>query len=131
MAFELILTNQYPGIAASVIQDRHVVGLTTTAERAVVPLAAGTVEPHGITGASALLGEAVTIYGQGNYCKAVANASLGFGQYVGVSGATKSLGIVAGASGTVVWAVGRSVTAAAAGEVFTFYVNPTKLSGSP
>jgi hypothetical protein len=130
MAFEIINTNQYPGLAASVIQDRQVVTMTTS-ERGVCPVAAATVEPHGITIASALLGEAVTVMGQGNYAKAVAAASLGFGTLVGVTGATRSLGLAAGASGSVVWAVGRSCTAAAAGEVFTFYVNPRQLSGTP
>lgn len=130
MAFELITTNQFPGLAASVIQDKHVVTLTTS-ERGVCPVAGLTVEPHGITVASALLGEAVTVYGQGNYCKAVANASLGAGALVGVTGATRALGLAAGASGSVVWSVGRSVTAAAAGETFTFYVNPRQISGTP
>lgn len=128
MAFELINTNQFPGLAASVIQDKQVVTLTT-GERGVCPAAAATTEPHGITVASALLGEAVTVYAQGNYCKAIAAASMGAGANVGVIGATRSLGLSAGASGVANWRVGKTVTAAAAGEVVTIYVNPMQLSG--
>lgn len=128
MAFEIINTNQYPGLAASVIQDKQVCTLTT-GERGVCPAVAATTEPHGITVASALLGEGVTVFGQGNYCKAIAAASMGAGANVGVVGATRSLGLVTGASGVANWRVGRTVTAAAAGEVVTIYVNPSQLSG--
>lgn len=129
MAFEIINTNEYPGLAASAIQDRMVVKLAA-GERAVSPCTAATDEPHGITGgASAAIGEGAAVFGQGNYCKAIAAASLGAGANVGVVGATRSLGLAAGASGVANWRVGKSVTAAAAGEVFTFYVNPSQLSG--
>lgn len=128
MAFEIINTNEYPGLCASALQDRQVTQIVA-GERAVGPCTAGTQEPHGITVASAAIGEGVTSFGQGNYCKAIAAASLGAGANVGVVGATRSLGLVSGASGVANWRVGKSVTAAAAGEVFTFYVNPSQLSG--
>ncbi|MCA1655151.1 MAG: hypothetical protein LC635_01490 [Pseudonocardiaceae bacterium] len=130
MAFEIINQDQYPGIAASAIQDRQVVAITT-GERWVVPIATSGTEPHGIEGrgASAAQGEGVTIMGAGNYCKAIAAASLGAGANVGVVGATRSLGLAAAASGVAGWRVGRSVTPAAAGEVFTFYVSPRQLGG--
>lgn len=125
MAFEIINTNEYPGLAASAIQDRQLVYITT-GERAVAPCASGGQEPHGIEGrgASAAQGEGVTIFGDGNYAKAIAAASLGAAANVGCVGATRSLGIVASGA----WRAGKSVTAAAAGEVFTFYVNPRQLT---
>lgn len=128
MAFEINRTG-FPGIAASAIQDRQVVTLTTS-ERGVIPCS-GSAMPHGIEqrGASALQGEGVTIGDRGNYCKAIAAASLGAGADVGVVGATRSLGLAAGASGVAKFAVGQSVTPAGAGEAFTFYVNPRQLSG--
>lgn len=131
MAFE-ILTNPFPGIAASAIQDRQVVSLNTGAvERSVIPMSGGTSAAFGIEcrGASALQGEGVTIAARGEYAKAVAAASLGAGADIAVVGATRSLGLAAGASGLAKWTVGQSVTAAAAGEVFTLYVNPRQLSG--
>ncbi len=130
MAFEIINTNEYPGIAASAIQDRQVVTITTS-ERGVIPCSGATNQlPHGIEGrgASAALGEGVAIYGQGNYAKAIAAASLGAGADIAVVGATRSLGLAAGASGALRYSVGQSVTAAAAGEVFTLYVNPRAMS---
>ncbi len=129
MAFE-ILKHPFPGIAASAIQDRQVVALTTS-ERGVIPMSGGTSIAFGIEcrGASAAQGEGVTIADRGEYAKAVAAASLGAGQDIAVVGATRSLGLAAGASGLARWSVGQSVTAAAAGEVFTLYVNPRQLSG--
>lgn len=131
MAFE-ILDDPFPGLAASAIQDRQVVSLNTGAvERSVVPMSGGTSMPFGIEarGASALQGEGVTIADRGNYAKAVAAASLGAGADIAVVGATRSLGLAAAASGLAKWTIGQSVTAAAAGEVFTLYVNPRQLSG--
>jgi hypothetical protein len=129
MAFE-ILDDPFPGIAASAIQDRQVVALTTS-ERGVIPMSGGTSIAFGIEcrGASALQGEGVTIALRGECAKAVAAASLGAGADIAVVGATRSLGLAAGASGLARWTVGQSLTAAAAGEVFTLYVNPRQLSG--
>lgn len=130
MAFQII-KHPYPGLAASAIQDRQVV-MITTSERGVIPCSGATAQlPHGIEarGASALQGEGVTIAGHGEYAKAVAAASLGAGADIAVVGATRSLGLAAGASGSARYSVGQSVTAAAAGEVFTLYVNPRQLSG--
>ncbi len=132
MAFE-ILVAPFPGIAASHVQDRQVVVLTTGAtERGVMPCSGATNQlPHGIEcrGASALQGEGVTIAAAGEYAKAIAAASLGAGAEIAVVGATRSLGLGAGASGGARYSVGQSVTPAAAGEVFTLYVNPRQLSG--
>ncbi len=129
MAFE-ILTGPFPGLAASAIQDRQVVALTT-AERGVIPLAGATSPAFGIEcrGASAAQGEGVTIALRGECAKAIAAASLGAGADIAVVGATRSLGLAAGASGLARWTVGQSLTAAAAGETFTLYVNPRQLSG--
>lgn len=132
MAWE-ILDDPFPGIAASAIADRQVVTLNTGAvDRSVLPCSGATNQvPHGIEcrGATALQGEGVTIADRGNYAKAVAAASLGAGVEIAVVGATRSLGLAAGASGSTRYSVGQSMNAAAAGEVFTLYVNPRQLSG--
>jgi hypothetical protein len=129
MAFEII-RDSFPGLAASAVQDRQVVGRASGTDRGVVPLATCNIAPFGITeAASRGQGDGVTVYEKSSYCKAVAAASIGRNAELGVVGATRSLGPVAGASGSVVWSAGQTVTAAAAGEVVTFYVNPRQLSG--
>lgn len=128
MAFELIDHGEYPGLGASNIGDKMVVAITT-GERGVVPVVAATTEPLGITIATGLRGEAVTVITHGNVAKAIAAASIGAGANVGILGATRSLGLAVGASGVANWRVGKSVTAAAAGEAFGVYVAPAQLSG--
>jgi len=130
MAFELHHDNAFPGLAASAIQDRQVVYLIPgSSERAVAPCTVASARPHGVALASAIVGQAVTVHDRGNYVKCVAAASLGNGGEVGVVGATKSLGPLTAASGSVSCSAGQAVTAAAAGEVFTLYVNPRQLGG--
>ncbi len=106
MAFELIDHGEYPGLCASNIGDKMVVAITT-GERGVVPVIAATTEPLGITIATGLRTEGVAVVTHGNVAKALA----------------------VGASGTANWRVGKSVTAAAAGEVFSVYVTPAQMSG--
>lgn len=116
-------------IAASAMNPRTAVKLDTI-EGQVVPVATKGVEPMGLTGAaSAPLGGAVVVYGPGNIVKAVAGASLGANTPIGVASTNGALGPVAGASGSAVWQVGTSRTAAGAGERFSLYVNPRQLSG--
>jgi hypothetical protein len=101
-------------------------------QRQVLPIASSNIEPLGITVATAAAaGQAVAVWDRANVVKVLAAASIGAGANVGVVGATTSLGLIAaGASGAVVWAIGKSMTAAAAGEVFSFYINPRQLSGN-
>lgn len=126
MAFELH-RGAFPGLAASAI-DAHQAVRLVDAERGVAPANAGNQEPFGVALATAAQGEAVTAHDVGNVVKAVAGASLGAGANVGVTGATASLSPIAGASGVIRFSVGKSVTAAATGEVFSLYVNPQQLS---
>jgi hypothetical protein len=99
-------------------------------QRQVVPVSTVNVEPLGIALASAVNpGDGVTVLDRGNIVKVLAAASLGAGADVGVVGATTSLGLVAAASGVVKWAAGKSETAAAAGEVFSFLINPRQVGG--
>lgn len=96
----------------------------------VVPIATINVEPVGVALASVVNpGDAVTVIDRGNVIKVLAAASLGAGQNIGVVGATTSLGLAAAASGVVKWAVGVSLSAAAAGETFSLHVNPKQLGG--
>jgi hypothetical protein len=130
-AFELHRQGAIPCKAASPIAAGVAVQIDVAdTQRQVLPIASANIEPFGITVATALTGQGVSVWDRGNVVKALAAASLGAGANVGVVGATNSLGLIAaGASGSVVWAVGKSMTAAAAGEVFSFYINPRQLSG--
>lgn len=129
-AFELHRSG-FPALAASAINLGAVVSQDVgDTQRQVLPVSTVNVEPLGVALATAVNpGDALTVLDRGSVVKVTAAASLGAGAYVGVVGATLSLGLVAGASGVVKWAVGKSMTAAAAGEVFSFYINPIQLGG--
>jgi hypothetical protein len=58
-----------------------------------------------------------------------AGGSLGHGADVGVASTNGALGPVSAASGVARYRVGQALTAAAAGETFSLYVNPKQLSG--
>lgn len=117
--------------AASAMSVGQVVGYDVAdTSFQVVPLATINVEPLGIALASVSNpGDAVTIIDRGNVIKVQAAASLGAGADIGVVGATTSLGLAAAASGVAKWAVGKSLSAAAAGETFSLHVNPKQLGG--
>jgi hypothetical protein len=135
MAFELHRQPLFPAVAASALSAGAAVGLVNggDVQRQVIPLATCNIEPIGVARASAVNpGDAVSVYDHSNIVRAVAAASLGHGQLVGVASTNGGLGIVAGGSGSVgpvVWAVGRSLSAAAAGETFSLFINPRQISG--
>lgn len=117
-----------PGLqAASLINPMSVVSLDTVADQ-VVPIATNNVRPLGVVGdASVAQGEAITVYGQHNIVKVKACASLGAGAEVGVGSTNGQLNAIAAASGVTRWAVGQSLSAAGAGEVFSLLVHPRQL----
>jgi hypothetical protein len=130
-AFELH-RNELPAVAASDINPGRVVKLDVgDTQRQVVPVATNTGEPFGVALATGLQGKAVTIEELGSVVKVPAGASLGAGADVGVASTNGALGPVSAASGSVVHAVGKSLSAAAAGEQFSLYVRPRQLSGTP
>jgi hypothetical protein len=134
MAFELYRWS-FPGIAASAINAGAAVGWATASgvERQVEPIATANVEPFGIALASAggtSLTQAVPCVDNGNTIKVTAIASLGVGADIGVASTNGGLAPVAAASGIDVWAVGKSIGSAGAGEVFGLYIKPRKLSGT-
>lgn len=91
-------------------------------------LASG-IEPFGIAKcASYADGERMTVYEAGNFKKAVAAASLGYGANLGVGSTNGALGPITVASGAVAWSIGKSVSAAAAGDVFTVLIRPVKVT---
>jgi hypothetical protein len=124
--------NGFPGKAASAILPGQAVSLNTgDTEREVLPVATSNVEAFGIALASAGPQDAVTIFEEHSVVKVTALASLGAGANIGVASANGALGIVSAASGSVVHAIGKSVSAAAAGESFGLYIRPRQLSGTP
>lgn len=131
MAFELYRWT-FPGIAASAINAGAALRLSASAvERQFIPIATSNVEPFGIALASAggtSLTQAVPVVDVGNTIKVTAIASLGCGADIGVASTNGGLAPVAGASGVLVWAVGKAMQPAAAGEVFGLYVKPVRLS---
>jgi hypothetical protein len=129
MAFKLHRTS-FPGIAASAVSAGQAVTLASGGDRNVAPIVNSSVEPFGIALASAAsVGDGVAVLDDNNVEIVIAAASLGRGADVGVVGATTSLGPVSAASGSAVYRVGKSLSAAAAGEEFSIYVNPKQLSG--
>lgn len=131
MTFELYRWT-FPAIAASAVNSGAALSLCASAlERQVVPIATLNVEPFAIALASAggtSLTQACPAVDQGNTIKVTAIASLGAGADIGVASTNGGLGPVAAASGVTTWAVGKSVSAAGAGEVFALYVKPRLLS---
>lgn len=130
MSFELHRDGFSAG-AASAILPGQVVAIASGADRQVVPVGTCNIEPFGVTPfASAAIGEEVAVLESRNVVAAIAAASIGRGGDIGVVAvATTSLGPVAAAAGSVIWRVGKSLSAAAAGEEFSLYVNPRQLSG--
>lgn len=117
----------FPGIAAGTIADRSVVGLHTAGERAVVALATDNVEPFGVVETGAASGAAVTVYEPGSVVEVIAGASVAHGNRVAVG--SGGLVPIAGASGTANYQVGRAVSAANPGGIFSVYVSPKQLGG--
>lgn len=114
----------------------------TGGNRSVTQAGTTSLEPIGVTIASALGLNPVRVLPIGNIAKGVCNASLAAGVDVAVSAfasqgipsssgsfSQAQLGPAAAASGTKVWRVGKSLEAANPGEVFAFYVSPLLLSG--
>jgi hypothetical protein len=129
MAFKLHRTS-FPGIAASAIAAGQPVTLASGGDRHVAPIATANVQPLGVALASAVNpGEGVAVLDRGNTEIVIAAASLGRGAEIGVLAGTTSFGPVSAASGSAVFSVGQSVSAAAAGEEFSLYINPRQLSG--
>lgn len=133
----------FPAIAASAIRAGDVVGFPVGSgglERQVIPLATNAVEPFGIALATANYlaatppyTAAVPVVDRGNTIKVVAGASLGVGADINIAtayAASLIFGPVAAASGIDLWRVGKAVTPAAAGEVFSLYVDPARLSST-
>lgn len=130
----LLNENAFPGILLGAsVADRQIVRLAPTGsqERAVQAVATRNEPPFGITAARANPNDAVTIYTEGAAPKVRAAASIGVGAPVGLSTVgTTSFGLVAAASGSVVYQVGETVTPALAGEYMTILIKPRQLSGS-
>src|SRR5438552_16491063 len=131
MAFELYRWT-FPGIAASAINAGAAVQLTASlGERQVIPIASENLEPFGVALASAggtSLTPAVPVVDAGNTIKVTAIASLGVGADIGVASTNGGLAPVKAASGVLTWAVGKALSPAEAGEVFSLYVKPVRLS---
>ena len=132
MAIELHRSG-FPGIALATIMPRTPVRLAPTGsqDRAVVPVVNTTEPVLGFSGDQVTRpGEALAVYDDGNVVKAVAAASVGIGAEVGIASSNGAMAPVAGASGVARHSSGQSVTAAAAGEVFSIYVRTRQLSGA-
>lgn len=131
MAFELYRFT-FPGIAASAINSGAALALAASAvERQFVPIATSNVEPFGVALASAggtSLTQALPVVDALNTIKVTAIASLGAGADIGVASTNGGLAPVAAASGVLVWAVGKAMGPAVAGEIFGLYVKPVRLS---
>lgn len=132
MAFELHLeAHQLPLMAASSIFPQQAVQIAGTSVLFALPIATNNIEPFGVNGAASVGAsglnqhEMLTAYRPGNIMKGIAVASLGVNQDIEVAGSGMyQIGQMITASGN--WRIGKSLTPAAAGEVFSFTVDPRK-----
>lgn len=110
----------------------------------VLPVTASNVGPIvGVTRASAINGQAITVYDIGDIHQAQlagGGASVVAGEFVGVLKASTATGgsgnivvpmvtVVERASAKTVYAIGQAIENALPGNKFAYYLNPTQLSG--
>ena len=120
----------YPAVAASAVNAGAAVTVASGSDSRVAPVATVNVRPLGIALATgATVGLAVTVLDEGNVAVVTVGASVGRGAEIGVASTNGALGPVAGASGSVVYSVGQSVSAGDADQDISLYVNPRQLSG--
>lgn len=120
------------GLTASALVPRTPVKMGGTSALLWLPVGSWNEEPHGVTGAAThSVGEVPAVYFSQNVVKCRAGASIGAAAAAGVGSTNGVVAPVAGASGSVRWQLGHTVTAAAAGEVVSIFINPRQLSGTP
>lgn len=121
----------------------NIVKLSPTVVDSVVAIATVNDEPLGLVEASAAAGAHLAVFGEGNVVRAIAGASLGPNTdvglaTVGVASAAQDnstanvvqLGPITAASGSIKWVVGKSLSGAAAGEVFSLQIRPRQIGGN-
>lgn len=114
--------------AASLILPFQPVRLSPSANNSVIPVATWNLETDGLNGAAtAAAGEEITIYGPESVVQAKAAASVGPGALVGAA-ADGEVTPVAAASGVLRHAVGKTLQAAADGDVFALHIRPERLA---
>jgi hypothetical protein len=114
------------GLAATTLVPRTPVKMAGTSGLLWSPIATAADKPDGYTGAGTYTAsEVVTVYFSQNVVKAIAGGSVGASADVMVSsfGRLGPSGILAASAH---WIIGQTVTAAAAGEVVSLYINPRK-----
>ena len=119
----------------------QIVPAGSTAEWSVLPCQKVGDPILGVTRASAPATYGVTVYDMPDIKQAVAAASIGIGQFIGVvsanavtgSGTSKILipqiAKVQASSGSANYALGIALEGAAVGSTFSYYFKPTQLSG--
>ncbi len=119
-----------PYQVASTINPRKAVRLGGTSAVLALPVGSNNLEPVMFSGeATTTVGEIINVFEPGNIIKAVAAASLGAAARVLVGSTNGDMIPVVAASVFAAsghWEVGRSESAAAAGEVFALYFDPRK-----
>lgn len=131
MASDRHLLAHQKGIeAATALLPFTPVKLGGTSGLLAFPIATSTDRPYGIiSNGTALAGELVTVYEQGNEVKAIGGASAGVGQAVYV-GSVNGVIVGGGASlfaASAHWEIGISLSPVRAAERFTVLVNPRKV----
>lgn len=123
----------FPAIAGSAIRPGEVVKFGGGVDRGVIPIVATSSEfAVGVVDtrvATALPGEALTVYETGAIVEGLAVASMGVGGEVAVASTNCGFAPVAAASGVARNSVGVALSPAVAGEYFSLYIRPRALSG--
>ena len=134
MAFELHQDKeQFPVKAGTDIIPRSAVKLGGTSVLLAIPIATAAEEPFGVTHTATYLGSQVdgaadqaAVYFRGNVMKMKAAGSVGAGADVFVASTNQGVGPSGIITASAHWIIGKTVSAAAAGEVVSVYVNPRR-----
>lgn len=119
-----------PLAAASAVNAGAVIAIASGSDYRGVPIATANIRPLGIALATgATVGAGITVLDGGNTVVVTAVGSVGRGAEVGVASTNGGIAPVAGASGSVVHSIGQTLSAGAAGEDISVFVNPRQLSG--
>lgn len=132
MAFQKLKEDHnIPVQAATDIVPLQFLTFGGTSTLLAIPVGSSNVRPHWYGGLGTTASGAIVPCDEpGQIVKARAAASVGAGAEVGIASNNGAVGPITQASGTLKWAVGLTMSAAAAGEIVTVDFRPRTLGGN-
>lgn len=128
MAFELHQDKEQLHVqAATDLLNRSAIKLAGTSVLLAAPIATAADEPFGVThNASYLATDIAAVFFRGNIMKMKAAGSVGAAADVFVASTNQGVGPSGIITASAHWIIGKTVSAAAAGEIVSVYVNPRR-----